>query len=234
MGHSCFSRLRQVVAGNTQEGIQKYFEALKVDPHYAPAYYNLGVVYSEMMEYDMALTSYEKASSERPMYAESYCNMGVIYKNLGDLEAAITCYERCLAVSPNFEIAKNNMAIALTDLGTKVKLEGDINRSVAFYIKALFYNWHYVDAMYNLGVAYGSIITNAPNFDNSPDSGNDIEEAMIRAATEASKRKAEENYNNHELGRQVNLSEFGPNPRQTFVEDPWLAHAISLSLKTTE
>ncbi|CAI8609719.1 unnamed protein product [Vicia faba] len=65
------------------------------------------------------------------------------------------------------------------------------------------------------------------------DSSNDIEEAMIRAAIEASKREAEENYTNHELGRQ-DLSESGPNPRQTFVEDPELAHAVSLSLKTAE
>ncbi|CAI9097680.1 OLC1v1034149C1 [Oldenlandia corymbosa var. corymbosa] len=146
------------LAGNTQEGIQKYHEAIKVDPHYAPAYYNLGVVYSEMMQYDVALNCYEKAALERPMYAEAYCNMGVIYKNRGDLDSAIACYERCLAVSPNFEIAKNNMAIALTDLGTKVKLEGDINQGVAYYKKALFYNWHYADAMYNLGVAYGEML----------------------------------------------------------------------------
>lgn len=59
-----------------------------------PAYYNLGVVYSEMMQYDMALNCYEKAALERPMYAEAYCNMGVIYKNRGDLESAIACYER--------------------------------------------------------------------------------------------------------------------------------------------
>ncbi|KAJ6791412.1 putative UDP-N-acetylglucosamine--peptide N-acetylglucosaminyltransferase SPINDLY [Iris pallida] len=146
------------LAGNTEEGIQKYCEALKVDSHYAPAYYNLGVVYSELMQYDMALGCYEKAAVQRPMYAEAYCNMGVIYKNRGDLETAIACYERCLAVSPNFEIAKNNMAIALTDLGTKVKLEGDINQGVAYYKKALFYNWHYADAMYNLGVAYGEML----------------------------------------------------------------------------
>lgn len=120
------------LAGNTQEGIQKYYEALKIDPHYAviscfflfplsyaaclyfhyfsvfhtvlgsdalslcmqPAYYNLGVVYSEMMQYDTALSCYEKAALERPMYAEAYCNMGVIFKNRGDLESAITCYER--------------------------------------------------------------------------------------------------------------------------------------------
>ncbi|CAL5336558.1 unnamed protein product [Camellia sinensis] len=100
---------RLKLAGNAQEGIQKYY----------PAYYNLGVVYSEMMQYDMALGCYEKAALERPMYAEAYCNMGVIYKNRGDLKSALACYERCLAVCPNFEIAKNNMAIALTDLGTK-------------------------------------------------------------------------------------------------------------------
>ncbi|PIA28180.1 hypothetical protein AQUCO_07200077v1 [Aquilegia coerulea] len=146
------------LAGNTQEGIQKYCEALKIDSHYAPAYYNLGVVYSELMEYDMALSCYEKAVMQRPMYAEAYCNMGVIYKNRGELESAISCYERCLAVSPNFEIAKNNMAIALTDLGTKVKLEGDITQGVAYYKKALYYNWHYADAMYNLGVAYGEML----------------------------------------------------------------------------
>ncbi|CAN1772282.1 Probable UDP-N-acetylglucosamine--peptide N-acetylglucosaminyltransferase SPINDLY [Linum perenne] len=146
------------LSGNVQEGIQKYYEALKIDPHYAPAYYNLGVVYSEMMQYDTALSCYEKAALERPMYAEAYCNMGVIYKNRGDLESAIACYERCLAVSPNFEIAKNNMAIALTDLGTKVKLEGDINQGVTYYKKALYYNWHYADAMYNLGVAYGEML----------------------------------------------------------------------------
>lgn len=146
------------LANSTQEGIQKYYEALKIDPHYAPAYYNLGVVYSEMTQYDTALSCYEKAAMERPMYAEAYCNMGVIYKNRGDLESAIACYERCLAVSPNFEIAKNNMAIALTDLGTKVKLEGDINQGVAYYKKALYYNWHYADAMYNLGVAYGEML----------------------------------------------------------------------------
>lgn len=68
-----------------------------------PAYYNLGVVYSELMQYDTALGCYEKAALERPMYAEAYCNMGVIYKNRGDLESAIACYERYSA--SNFSLA---------------------------------------------------------------------------------------------------------------------------------
>lgn len=67
-----------------------------------PAYYNLGVVYSEMMQYDQALSCYEKAALARPLYAEAYCNMGVIYKNRGELEAAIACYERLAFILKHF------------------------------------------------------------------------------------------------------------------------------------
>lgn len=37
-------------------------------------------------------------------------------------------------------------------------MEGDINQGVTYYKKALYYNWHYADAMYNLGVAYGEML----------------------------------------------------------------------------
>ena len=40
----------------------------------------------------------------------------------------------------------------------QVKLEGDVSQGVAYYKKALYYNWHYADAMYNLGVAYGEML----------------------------------------------------------------------------
>ncbi|GJN04272.1 hypothetical protein PR202_ga21805 [Eleusine coracana subsp. coracana] len=165
------------LAGNTEEGIQKYFEALEVDNHYAPAYYNLGVVYSEMMQFYMALTCYEKAALERPLYAEVYCNMGVIYKNQGELEAAIACYERCLTISPNFEIAKNNMAIALTDLGTKMALsikpnfsqslnnlgvvytvQGKMDVAASMIEKAIIANPTYTEAYNNLANALDSLL----------------------------------------------------------------------------
>ncbi|XP_061337282.1 plant UBX domain-containing protein 8-like [Gastrolobium bilobum] len=74
----------------------------------------------------------------------------------------------------------------------------------------------------------------APTFDNLPDYSNDIEEEMIRAAIEASRREAEEKHPNHNLGRQIDLSESGPQPRQSDLEDPELAHAVSLSLKAAE
>lgn len=43
-------------------------------------------------------------------------------------------------------------------MSIQVKLEGDIDQGIALYKKALYYNWHYADAMYNLGVAYGEML----------------------------------------------------------------------------
>ena len=51
------------------------------------------------------------------------------------------------------------LLIIILNIGdAQVKIEGDINQGVAYYKKALFYNWHYADAMYNLGVAYGEML----------------------------------------------------------------------------
>ncbi|XP_057449940.1 plant UBX domain-containing protein 8 isoform X1 [Lotus japonicus] len=73
-----------------------------------------------------------------------------------------------------------------------------------------------------------SAMPSAPRFENLPDYSNDIEEEMIRAAIEASRREASS------LGRQTDLSEAGPQSMQSDLEDPELAHAVSLSLKTAE
>lgn len=61
----------------------------------------------------------------------------------------------------------------------------------------------------------------APQVDDLHDYGNDIEEEMIRAAIEASKRDADI----------VDPSGSVPPQRQSPLEDPELAHAVSLSLK---
>ncbi|KAK2664653.1 hypothetical protein Ddye_003227 [Dipteronia dyeriana] len=66
----------------------------------------------------------------------------------------------------------------------------------------------------------GHVNPTAPAFDDGmPDYNNDIEEEMIRAAIEASKRETED------------LGGSGTEPRQPHLEDADLAHAVSLSLR---
>lgn len=67
--------------------------------------------------------------------------MGVIHKELGNLERAVECYEAALIAAPNYNIVQSNMAIALTDLGTKRKLKGNMqvgnNQSICRWFSIL-------------------------------------------------------------------------------------------------
>ena len=124
--------------GQDEAGLASYVKAVEVDPTYAPAHYNLGVVYGESpAHYNKALDSYQRAVQYRlpEGYCEAHCNMGVIQKNLGMLEEAVASYERSLAANRNFAMARGNLAVALTDLGTAVKVnKGDHKGARKLYV----------------------------------------------------------------------------------------------------
>ncbi|PSS04138.1 Plant UBX domain-containing protein [Actinidia chinensis var. chinensis] len=74
----------------------------------------------------------------------------------------------------------------------------------------------------------------APGIDDLPDYGIDIEEEMVRAAIEASKREIGQGYPDQQVGVHVDLTNPGNQQRQYRVEDAEIAHAVSLSLKSAE
>ncbi|XP_022854787.1 plant UBX domain-containing protein 8-like isoform X1 [Olea europaea var. sylvestris] len=73
---------------------------------------------------------------------------------------------------------------------------------------------------------------NIPAIVDVPDYNNDIEEEMIQAAIEASKRDAR--MLDQQYDDQLDIRNPTHQPRQSHLEDPELARAISLSLKTAE
>ncbi|XP_060207135.1 plant UBX domain-containing protein 8 isoform X2 [Lycium barbarum] len=70
----------------------------------------------------------------------------------------------------------------------------------------------------------------APGDDVLPDYANDIEEEMVRAAIEASKRDAEMSTRQLDVSNDLSNNP-RPQPRQSHLEDAQLADAVSLSLK---
>ncbi|KAL6588025.1 hypothetical protein OROMI_001003 [Orobanche minor] len=141
--------------GDIDQGVAHYNKALYYNWHYADAMYNLGVAYGEMLSLDMAIVFSEPAFHFNPHYEETCNNLGVIYKDRDNLDKAVQCYQTTLSIKPNFSQSLDNLGVVYT---VQVKLEGDIDQGVAHYNKALYYNWHCADAMYNLGVAYGEML----------------------------------------------------------------------------
>ncbi|KAL6986182.1 hypothetical protein U1Q18_019550, partial [Sarracenia purpurea var. burkii] len=87
-----------------------------------------------------------------------------------------------------------------------------------------------------LGNNYGGTYPrpSAPGMDDLPAYSNDIEEEMVQAAIEASKREAGKVYLDEQFGDHDDLINPGNRQKQSRLEDTEFAHAVSLSLKTAE
>ncbi|KAK5580761.1 hypothetical protein RB653_000785 [Dictyostelium firmibasis] len=137
------------------DALKMYYLASRSNINNSTALFYMGVVfYEEGISYELALESYSNALLLNPNYPEVLCNIGVIRKNLGEIEASIEYYNRALQINPNYSLVKNNLAIAYNDLGTKVKLNGDIDLAKKFYKKSLHHNFKYEGSYYNLGVLF--------------------------------------------------------------------------------
>ena len=79
---------KYLYAGKYSEAIQKYNEALELNPRYASAYNNRGSAYQDIKQYEQAIADYTKAIELEPNDAVRYNNRGKAYKALGDTARA--------------------------------------------------------------------------------------------------------------------------------------------------
>ena len=103
--------------GNIEQALSRYAAALKLNPSYAQAHYNLGSALNNIGDPEAAVLSYATALKIKPDYAEAHNNMGNALKNTGKLKEAIVSYETALQLNPNSADAHFNLGNALYDTG---------------------------------------------------------------------------------------------------------------------
>ncbi|MUL36855.1 tetratricopeptide repeat protein [Gloeocapsopsis dulcis] len=70
--------------------IETYTQTVRINPQYAEAYYNRGVVYQCLGDKQGAIGDYTEAIRNNPSYAQAYHNRGLIRADLGDKKGAVT------------------------------------------------------------------------------------------------------------------------------------------------
>ena len=85
-----------VVAATPQERVQQYTQQIQNNPNDAEAYYNRGLAYRHLNQYERAITDYTKAIQLNPNLAAVYYNRGVAYENLGQYERAIQDFSQAI------------------------------------------------------------------------------------------------------------------------------------------
>lgn len=79
---------------NTQEAINLYKKALKIDPNFTSAWNNLGLSYKKLENYDEAIGAYEKSLEKDPNGIMPLQNMAIAYKDKKDYKKALKTYEK--------------------------------------------------------------------------------------------------------------------------------------------
>ncbi|MBI3637478.1 MAG: tetratricopeptide repeat protein [Candidatus Rokubacteria bacterium] len=100
-----------------EEAVDAYRRVLALDPTYAAAWNNLGLLLHRMGQYAEARESYLTALKHDQTCAEAAYNLGSLDEDCGDVEAAVGEYRRALALSPDYADAHFNLAAALARAG---------------------------------------------------------------------------------------------------------------------
>ena len=170
--------------GNYAAAIKDYDQAIKLNPEYANAYNNRGIVKDDLGDFAAAIADYDEAIKLNPKDANAYCNRGNAKSRLGDYNAAVADFSEAIRLNPKDAMVYNNRGItkarsgdynaAVADFSEAIRLNpkdamvynnrgitkadlGDYNAAVADFSEAIKLNPEYSDAYYNRGVAKGNL-----------------------------------------------------------------------------
>ncbi|MDD5167043.1 MAG: tetratricopeptide repeat protein [Candidatus Omnitrophica bacterium] len=85
--------LEQQNIGNIEEAMSSYQKAIELDPGYAVAYNDLGIIYEAIGDAGRAESYYQKALTVDPDYLSSYSNLAMLYESKGDTQKALTYWK---------------------------------------------------------------------------------------------------------------------------------------------
>ena len=104
-------------AGKYDEAIAKYNEAIKVDPNYATAYYEMGYTLFSTGKGKNAMPYLEKVLQLDPKSGGAYDMIGSIYDDDKQMDKAIEYFQKGLKVDPGYQRLYYNLAIMYYRLG---------------------------------------------------------------------------------------------------------------------
>ncbi|MBI4834933.1 MAG: tetratricopeptide repeat protein [Planctomycetes bacterium] len=130
-----------------EEAIEAYEKAIEIEPEYAEAYNDIGLIHEGNGNYKKAVLSYKTAIRINPDYADAYNNLGLVYGKMGDYEREKEAYMETLRIVPDSAVVNYNIAFTYR----KMK---DFKSSLKHYEKAVELDPNYADAYNSMGFTY--------------------------------------------------------------------------------
>ncbi|MEI6821609.1 MAG: tetratricopeptide repeat protein [Bacteroidota bacterium] len=93
-----------------------YFDAIKKDPNIPVSYYNIGLCYYNLGEFQKAIAFYRKAISMDANYPNAHLNLGRILGETQRFEESIIEFKKCIQFDPENITAYHNIGLSYQNL----------------------------------------------------------------------------------------------------------------------
>ena len=131
--------------GRHDEALQYYFDAVRIEPKYPEAQYNLGTMLKNLGRLGEAAEHLRAAIADNPKFASAYVNLGSTLMKQGNIPEAGGEFIEALKLDQSNPMAFFNM-------GTWLLAEGRMEDAVTAFNQAILLKPDYEDAHGNLGV----------------------------------------------------------------------------------
>lgn len=137
--------IRGVLATSRQERVQRFREAVRLNPNYTPAMLQLGKTYFSNREYELAASWFSRIPETDNLSAEAHFYLGLSAFYLGDYAKAESAFKYLEARLPLTEV-NNNLGVVMGKRGKRAELE--------YLQKAVAADPNDPDYRFNLAIAY--------------------------------------------------------------------------------
>jgi tetratricopeptide (TPR) repeat protein len=105
-------------SGRNEDALSRLRRAIKRQPPYALAFYELGVSLVSMKQYDEAIAAIHSGIAIAPFLPNLWVLLGNICHARNDLPGAYEAYDRALSISPNHANAHYGVGVSLLSQGS--------------------------------------------------------------------------------------------------------------------
>jgi protein O-GlcNAc transferase len=126
-----------------------YLAILSSQPNHVPTLHLLGILHTQLKQFDQAIQRLHLASQLAPHEADIHAKLGIAYHDAGNIEAAATAYERALVLRPDD-------AATLYHLGSLYQSLNDFEKALTCYHQALSIDPSFYLAWNNIGNTFAA------------------------------------------------------------------------------
>lgn len=126
-------------AGQLNDAIQIWNNALKINPNYVHLYNNIASALKSIGRTNEALEFYRKGYLINPSFWIAY-NLGILEKDRARYTEAYYWFNECLRLNPNFELAKQRIA-ELSNIAKKSETKMSIKPPIELSFESLGNDW---------------------------------------------------------------------------------------------